>query len=182
MAMNMSNYIKEFATFEEGIIELRKMIPFVSGILGESNVEKDVVYSMMDEVKRHYPSIQNPEFPTVPAFSISAYEVGFKTSGFCSFGWKINRNKKGKVHYSFRISLLDGRNHLANFKKLEENGWTIMKYHAKEVAPKKAAPVKANLDVITEAKEVALKKADAITEAKVYEKSVPKVEKITAEK
>ena len=178
MAMNMSNYIKEFATFEEGIIELRKMIPFVSGILGESNVEKDVVYSMMDEVKRHYPSIQNPEFPTVPAFSISAYEVGFKTSGFCSFGWKINRNKKGKVHYSFRISLRDGRNHLANFKKLEENGWTIMKFHAKEVAPKKSAPAK--LEVITETKEVAPKKAD--TEAKVYEKSVPKAEKITAEK
>ena len=175
MAMNMSNYIKEFATFEEGIIELRKMIPFVSGILGESNVEKDVVYSMMDEVKRHYPSIQNPEFPTVPAFSISAYEVGFKTSGFCSFGWKINRNKKGKVHYSFRISLRDGRNHLANFKKLEENGWSIMKFHAKEVAPKKE-----KLDVITETKEVAPKKADA--EAKVYEKSVPKVEKITVEK
>ena len=36
MAMNMSNYIKEFDTFEDGIIELRKMIPFVSGILGES--------------------------------------------------------------------------------------------------------------------------------------------------
>ena len=178
MAMNMSNYIKEFATFEEGIIELRKMIPFVSGILGESNVEKDVVYSMMDEVKRHYPSIQNPEFPTVPAFSISAYEVGFKTSGFCSFGWKINRNKKGKVHYSFRISLRDGRNHLANFKKLEENGWTIMKYRAKEAAPKKTAPEK--LEVINETKEAAPKKADA--EAKVYEKSVPKVEKITVEK
>ena len=174
MAMNMSNYIKEFATFEEGIIELRKMIPFVSGILGESNVEKDVVYSMMDEIKRHYPSIQNPEFPTVPAFSISAYEVGFKTSGFCSFGWKINRNKKGKVHYSFRISLRDGRNRLANFKKLEENGWTI----AKEAAPKKTAPEK--LEVINETKEVAPKKADA--EAKVYEKSVPKAEKITAEK
>ena len=172
--MNMSNYIKEFATFEEGIIELRKMIPFVSGILGESNVEKDVVYSMMDEIKRHYPSIQNPEFPTVPAFSISAYEVGFKTSGFCSFGWKINRNKKGKVHYSFRISLRDGRNRLANFKKLEENGWTI----AKEAAPKKTAPEK--LEVINETKEVAPKKADA--EAKVYEKSVPKAEKITAEK
>lgn len=178
MAMNMSNYIKEFDTFEDGIIELRKMIPFVSGILGESNVEKDVVYSMMDEVKRHYPSIQNPEFPTVPAFSISAYEVGFKTSGFCSFGWKINRNKKGKVHYSFRISLRDGRNHLANFKKLEENGWSIMKFHAKEVAPKKAAPAK--LEVVAETKEAAPKKTD--TEAKVYEKSVPKAEKITAEK
>ena len=178
MAMNMSNYIKDFDTFEDGIIELRKMIPFVSGILGESNVEKDVVYSMMDEVKRHYPSIQNPEFPTVPAFSISAYEVGFKTSGFCSFGWKINRNKKGKVHYSFRISLRDGRNHLDNFKKLEENGWTIMKYRAKEAAPKKTAPEK--LEVINETKEAAPKKTD--TEAKVYEKSVPKAEKITAEK
>lgn len=120
----MRSYVKDFDNFKKGILEVRKMIPFIDGIIGESDVEKDIVYNMIEEIKHHYPSQDNPDYPNVPAFSISALEVAFKTNGYCSFGWRIVRGKNHRrTKYSFRISMGDGRcNHL-NFKMFSKNGW-----------------------------------------------------------
>ena len=42
----MRSYVKDFDNFKKGILEVRKMIPFIDGIIGESDVEKDIVYNM----------------------------------------------------------------------------------------------------------------------------------------
>lgn len=119
----MINYVKEFASFEDGINELRKLLPFVVGITGKGVTDKEVVDCMIAEIQRHFPSINNQEYPSVPAFSISSHEVGFKTSGFYSFGWKVIDNRGSNIVYSFRVSTDEMHNRISNFANFVENNW-----------------------------------------------------------
>ena len=110
---------KLFPSFREGIKELRANLPYIKTYTGESFKEEEVVTAMMEYVKNHYPSYDNPEFPAVPALSIKAAGIG----NSYSFGWKACRSKAdGTRDYKFSISFFNGIV-TANERKFGENGW-----------------------------------------------------------
>lgn len=119
------NMIKTFATFEEGIEELRTLVPEVKDYVGEETDYNSVIQKMMEKISGNIPAVQNPEYPAAYAFSISATEVGFKTRNYSSFGWRVLINGKN-ISYSFRYTVAS-KNQFAkpsqSIINLKEAGW-----------------------------------------------------------
>ena len=114
---------KLFPSFREGIKELRANLPYIKTYTGESFKEEEVVAAMMEYVKNHYPSYDNPEFPAVPALSVKAAGILMRIGNSYSFGWKACRSKAdGTRDYKFSISFFNGIV-TANERKFGENGW-----------------------------------------------------------
>jgi hypothetical protein len=116
----MHNF-KVFTNFEDGIKEIKSIIPNITTYIGDSPEEESVINSLMDKIKESIPSVSDPDFPSSYAFSISATEVGFKTKGFYSFGWKVIYDyETKKVSYSFRVSI---RHYFKNEKEFLNLDW-----------------------------------------------------------
>ena len=79
---------KLFPSFEEGIKELRDNLPYIKTYTGDSFNEERVVETMMEYLKNHYPSYDNPEFPAVPSLSIRTSGVYMRIGNSYSFGWR----------------------------------------------------------------------------------------------
>ena len=114
---------KLFPSFKDGINELRANLPYIKTYTGESLNEEEVVKEMMEYVKQHFPSYDNPEFPAVPALSIKASGIHMRIGNSYSFGWKACRSKvDGSRDYKFSISFFNGIV-TANERKFGEKGW-----------------------------------------------------------
>ena len=114
---------KLFPSFKDGINELRANLPYIKTYTGESLNEEEVVKEMMEYVKQHFPSYDNPEFPAVPALSIKASGIHMRIGNSYSFGWKACRSKvDGTRDYKFSISFFNGIV-TANERKFGEKGW-----------------------------------------------------------
>ncbi len=143
----MHNY-KAFADFNEGLQEIKSIIPAISKYIGDSEkyTPEGVVNEMMKEIKNNFPSIFNPEYPTTSALSITATEVGFKTPGFYSFGWRVEQGENGTVKYSFRVSFWYNKSYSnANEVKFAEHGWkqvSVNRQHSEVKKNSKRAAVK----------------------------------------
>jgi len=103
----MHNY-KSFESFNKAMRELREDIPFIEEYIGEQHesTEKDIVSRLMNKVIEKFPSVLNPEYPATYAITVNASEVGFKTGGFYSFGWKTELHMDGKIIYKMRITFM----------------------------------------------------------------------------
>jgi hypothetical protein len=116
----MHNF-KEFENFSEGICEIKSVIPNIVAYIGKDIDEHLVILNLMDKIKESIPSVLDPDFPSTYAFSIKGTEVGFKTKGFYSFGWKTRYDKETKkVTYSFRVSI---RHDFKNEEEFAKLGW-----------------------------------------------------------
>jgi hypothetical protein len=120
------NNFKSFTTFEEGINELRKLVPNIKEYTKEATTEQEVVSDLMYKINENYPSVSNPEYPATYSLSVNAHEVGFKTRSFFGFGWRvIVEDGEAATSYGFRISFSE-HNRFAVTKIegiLAENGW-----------------------------------------------------------
>jgi len=124
---------KLFPSFKEGIKELKLNLPYIKTYIGESLKEEDVVAAMMEYVKTHYPSYDNPEFPAVPALTIKAAGIHMRIGNSYSFGWKACRSKAdGTRDYKFSISFFNGIL-TANERKFGENGWQQQELEEKNI-------------------------------------------------
>lgn len=114
---------KLFPSFKDGINELRANLPYIKTYTGEGLNEEEVVKEMMEYVKQHFPSYDNPEFPAVPALSIKASGIHMRIGNSYSFGWKACRSKDdGSRDYKFSISFFNGIV-TANERKFGEKSW-----------------------------------------------------------
>lgn len=121
------NMIRNFETFKDGITEIVHNIPELSEFIGEDKEENAVILNLMENIKKQVPSVYNPNYPAVCAFSINYKEVGFKTPGYLAFGWKILINND-KITYSFRVTVMT----INKFAKqpeaievLKQAGWRV---------------------------------------------------------
>lgn len=126
----MNNY-KTFTKWGDAAREVATLIPFTKKYfchntedmnLAVDNVQKTVM-RLMDEIKEDFPSILNPSYPATKSLSVSAREVGFRASGFFSFGWRTETDAEGKIIYKFRITFFGRNNNVLNEKKLADHGW-----------------------------------------------------------
>lgn len=131
----MHNF-KVFNQFEDGINEIKSIIPNITAYIGEATDETSVIANLMECIKESIPSVLDPDFPSTYAFSISASEVGFKTKGFYSFGWKIFYDRETKeITYSFRVSI---RHYFKNENEFAKLGWRqqpIIRHFVKHEQP-----------------------------------------------
>ena len=120
---------KEFESFSEGVKEILSIVPYVKTYIGEEGLgytDKGVYQSLSDKVVNKFPSILNPDYPATMALSINAREVGFKTEGSFSFGWRYKISKDtGKLTYGFRVSFTGTSSTVTSMyeSKLAEAGW-----------------------------------------------------------
>ena len=141
---------KLFPSFKEGINELRVNLPYIKTYTGESFNEEEVVKEMMEYVKNHFPSYDNPEFPAVPALSIKASGIHMRIGNSYSFGWKACRSKSdGTRDYKFSISFFNGIV-TANERKFGEIGWQQQELEERNIYHNKRKP---NVPSETETKE-----------------------------
>ena len=141
---------KLFPSFKEGINELRVNLPYIKTYTGESFNEEEVVKEMMEYVKHHFPSYDNPEFPAVPALSIKASGIHMRIGNSYSFGWKACRSKSdGTRDYKFSISFFNGIV-TANERKFGEIGWQQQELEERNIYHNKRKP---NVPSETETKE-----------------------------
>lgn len=131
---------KLFPSFKEGINELRVNLPYIKTYTGESFNEEEVVKEMMEYVKNHFPSYDNPEFPAVPALSIKASGIHMRIGNSYSFGWKACRSKSdGTRDYKFSISFFNGIV-TANERKFGEIGWQQQELEERNIYHNKRKP------------------------------------------
>ena len=137
----MHNF-KSFESFKEGITEIRKIIPVINYYIGEEDSPAGVIKELTEKLLSNFPSVQNPEYPNTLAISVNANEVGFKTSGFYSFGWRVEVDKAtGKLKFNFRVTLW-GKNSVLNENLFKTEGWTQVAETRKQEAVKKSAKQK----------------------------------------
>ena len=113
----MHNY-KEFKDFNDGVIEMRQTVQDINNIISKyeqecPGIEKFtpelLTTAIIDSVMNDFPCIDDKEYPRTVALSISAKEVGYKSRGAMSFGWKnIIKEETGELCYSFRIEGIMG--------------------------------------------------------------------------
>lgn len=137
---------KLFPSFKEGIKELRGFLPYIKTYTGEAFKEEEVVACMMEYVKSHFPSYDNPEFPAVPALSVKPVGVIMRIGNSYSFGWKACRSKAdGTRDYKFTISFFNGVV-TANERRFGDNGWQQQELEERNIYhhKKKNAPSEEN--------------------------------------
>ena len=124
---------KLFPSFEEGIKELRDNLPYIKAYTGDSFNEERVVETMMEYLKNHYPSYDNPEFPAVPSLSIRTSGVYMRIGNSYSFGWRPCRIKAdGTRDYKFSISFFN-RIVTTSESKFGEKGWKQEKLEERNI-------------------------------------------------
>ena len=109
------NAFKSYNNFNDMIIDfcgisepIRVVLTKDDGSLPKTSDEAALV--LMDKIAEDLPSMFNEAYPTVPAFSISGYEVGYKFPGQLSFGWRtesveVNGEPVGDIIYKARITV-----------------------------------------------------------------------------
>lgn len=127
----MANNYKTFTNWRDAAQEVATLIPFTRKYfchdIDEMNLavdnEQKTVLRLMDEIKEDFPSVMNPSYPATKCLSVSAREVGFRASGFFSFGWRTETDAEGKIIYKFRITFFGRNTNVLNESKLTGHGW-----------------------------------------------------------
>lgn len=122
---------KQFISFEEGIKEIRQLVPQLKKYLGEEeNISlenhKELIKHLFEFISKdeNFPMMNDIDYPKVYAISAKANEFGFKTKCNIAFGWHINVNNGGVCIYTFRISINGYSVPLKVIEKaLADNGW-----------------------------------------------------------
>ena len=96
--------------------------------------------AIIDSVMNDFPCIDDKEYPRTVALSISAKEVGYKSRGAMSFGWKnIIKEDTGELCYSFRISFFSKAPDVLKIEKiLADLNWTQKEIEFKHLIARKA--------------------------------------------
>lgn len=137
--LGITNYKKQFKSFEEAIKEMVSIVPQLSDYVlkhyadeEEKTVTIDSVYSSIaDLFEEHIPNISRRE-NLLWEFQISANKVSIKTDKFVSFGWNIKSEKivnndctTYQNIYNFRISLFGDEWSQDVIAALNDNEWKI---------------------------------------------------------
>lgn len=120
-----TNYVKQFDTFEEGYLELTKLVPELKVYTGETAIHDEVIKHILNTISTNIPSVNNPNYPNTLSFSIESHEVGLKTDCNLAFGWKVAFNReKGATVYKFRVTFITiPTSRSSIIEDLKENGW-----------------------------------------------------------
>lgn len=109
------NAFKTYTKFEDMIADLCSISDPIKEVLTKDDgtlpaSSDDAACTLMDKIAEDLPSIFNENYPTVPAFSISGYEVGYKFPGQLSFGWRtesseVDGEPVGDIIYKARVTV-----------------------------------------------------------------------------
>lgn len=128
-ALLIANLFKVFDSFEDGFNEMIKLVPSTKQYIGESPIYESAIKSILDSIASDVPSIAtNSNYPNCKAISIDAKEVGYKTEGTMSFGWKIIINHTtSKIQYKFRVTFRElnrfSNDNYKTIKSLKNEDW-----------------------------------------------------------
>ena len=181
----MHNY-KEFKTFNEGVTEIRETVQDINTIIAKyeeyNNINEDCIYTpemltaaIIDSVMNDFPCIDDKEYPRTVALSISAKEVGYKSRGAMSFGWKnIIKEETGELCYSFRISFFSRAPYVLKIEKiLAELGWTQKTIEFKQLVSRKGEFTKRNKSFKRKHEDTEVTKPESVDTEVVSESAEP---------
>lgn len=99
---------KEFGDFQEMVAELIDISETIREVICNEEMlppedPEEAVKNILNKMMANIPSVYNIDGNI--ACSVSQYEVGFKTAGALSFGWRVNTSEEGDVVYKARVSL-----------------------------------------------------------------------------
>lgn len=179
----MHNY-KEFKDFNDGVIEMRQTVQDINNIISKyeqecPGIEKFtpelLTTAIIDSVMNDFPCIDDKEYPRTVALSISAKEVGYKSRGAMSFGWKnIIKEETGELYYSFRISFFSRAPYVLKIEKiLAELGWTQKTIEFKQLVSRKGEFTKRNKSFKRKHEDTEVTKSESVDTEVVSESAEP---------
>lgn len=179
----MHNY-KEFKDFNDGVIEMRQTVQDINNIISKyeqecPGIEKFtpelLTTAIIDSVMNDFPCIDDKEYPRTVALSISAKEVGYKSRGAMSFGWKnIIKEETGELCYSFRISFFSRAPYVLKIEKiLAELGWTQKTIEFKQLVSRKGEFTKRNKSFKRKHEDTEVTKPESVDTEVVSESAEP---------
>ena len=179
----MHNY-KEFKDFNDGVIEMRQTVQDINSIISKyeqecPGIEKFtpelLTTAIIDSVMNDFPCIDDKEYPRTVALSISAKEVGYKSRGAMSFGWKnIIKEETGELCYSFRISFFSRAPYVLKIEKiLAELGWTQKTIEFKQLVSRKGEFTKRNKSFKRKHEDTEVTKSESVDTEVVSESAEP---------
>lgn len=179
----MHNY-KEFKDFNDGVIEMRQTVQDINNIISKyeqecPGIEKFtpelLTTAIIDSVMNDFPCIDDKEYPRTVALSISAKEVGYKSRGAMSFGWKnIIKEETGELCYSFRISFFSRAPYVLKIEKiLAELGWTQKTIEFKQSISRKGDFTKRNKSFKRKHEDAEVTKTELVDTEVVSESAEP---------
>jgi hypothetical protein len=179
----MHNY-KEFKDFNDGVIEMRQTVQDINNIISKyeqecPGIEKFtpelLTTAIIDSVMNDFPCIDDKEYPRTVALSISAKEVGYKSRGAMSFGWKnIIKEETGELCYSFRISFFSRAPYVLKIEKiLAELGWTQKTIEFKQLVSRKGEFTKRNKSFKRKHEDTEVTKSEPVDTEVVSESAEP---------
>lgn len=125
--LNITNLSKTFNKFEDGYLELTKLVPEVKAYGGDSSLYDSVIGNILNTIRDNIPSTSSRNYPNTFSFSIDSHEVGLRTDAGMAFGWRTYFDRDaGEVIYKFRISFITVPTHRKLIiQHMKEEGWEI---------------------------------------------------------
>ena len=124
---NAINLTKTFPTFEDGYMQLVRLVPEVKVYCGDSALIDSVIGNILDTIKDNIPSTENSRYPNTFALSIDSHEVGLKTDSGIAFGWRTYYQKHdegAELVYKFRVTFVAvNTHHKAIISNMKDNDW-----------------------------------------------------------
>lgn len=137
-----TNYVKQFNTFEEGYLELIKLVPELKVYTGETAIHDEVIKHILSTISDNIPSVNNPNYPNTLSFSIESHEVGLKTDSNLAFGWKVALDReKASTVYKFRVTFITiPTSRVSIVTALKDAGWVEPKSNHTSFRKSKHSP------------------------------------------
>ena len=128
--MDIINYTKLFKTFDEGLNEIKELVPDVLNYISESASTEDMVLiDLVNKFKESTPVPSNPSFPYTYTFSADAsHGIMFGTDKRLRFGWKSKRIENHR-EYIFKITFPNSKNKSTCELNLINNNWKHTVYN-----------------------------------------------------
>ena len=125
--LNITNLSKTFNKFEDGYLELVKLVPEVKAYGGDSSLYDSVIGNILNTIRDNIPSTSSRNYPNTFSFSIDSHEVGLRTDAGMAFGWRTYFDRDaGEVIYKFRISFITVPTHRKLIiQNMKDEGWEI---------------------------------------------------------
>lgn len=120
------NLTKDFKSFEDGYIELIKLVPDIKAYGGETAIYEAVIGNILDTLRNNVPSTTNPNYPNTFSFSIDSHEFGLRTDAGMAFGLRTYYDRDaGEVVYRFRVTFISVPTHRKIIiQSMKDEGWT----------------------------------------------------------
>ena len=120
------NLTKDFKSFEDGYMELTKLVPDIRVYGGETAIYEAVIGNILDTLRNNVPSTTNPNYPNTFSFSIDSHEFGLRTDAGMAFGLRTYYDRDaGEVVYRFRVTFISVPTHRKIIaEKMVDEGWT----------------------------------------------------------